>query len=151
MKQIQSTDNMYPFRFFEIKPNPTHLKIGQQILQYISCVYAKFCVDWRSTYREIPVSKFIRGSPVTVPRKIMQFYFMILYWFERMSGLEFDWGCNRGWTRKKVIAWTWREPPGLLWSRTPRVWTLTTSSSSSTYIQSICDAELYCKELTYGR
>ena len=67
MKRIQSTDKLYPFRFFEIRPSPTHFKIGEQILQYISYVYAKFYVDWRSTYREIPVSKFIRGSPVTVP------------------------------------------------------------------------------------
>ena len=70
MKRIQSTDNMYPFRFFEIKPNPTHFKIGEEILQYFSCVCAKFCVDGRSTYREISVSKFIRGSPVTVPSPV---------------------------------------------------------------------------------
>ena len=35
MKQIQSTEKLYLFKFCEIKPNPTHFKIGEQILQYI--------------------------------------------------------------------------------------------------------------------
>ena len=64
MKRIQSTDKLYPFKFFEIKSDPNHFKIWEQILQYVSCVRAKFGVDWKSTYWEIPVSKFIRGSPV---------------------------------------------------------------------------------------
>ena len=35
-------DKLYPFRFFEIRPSPTHFKIREQILQYISYVYANF-------------------------------------------------------------------------------------------------------------
>ena len=43
MEWIQSKDKLYLFKFFDIKPNPTHLKIGKQIVQYISCVCKILC------------------------------------------------------------------------------------------------------------